>query len=78
MEQLLIPKKGQELFNTIGNCDSVKHFKENLRKQILWKRARRCTFFNTIGNCDSVKHFKENLRKQILWKRARRCTFFIQ
>ena len=32
-------------FYTIGNCDDVKHSKENLRQQILWKRARRSTFF---------------------------------
>ena len=28
-----------------GNCDSVHHFKENSRQQILRKRARRSTFF---------------------------------
>ena len=33
-------------FHTIENCDSVKHSKENLRKQILGKRARRSTFLD--------------------------------
>ncbi len=44
------------VFYTIGNCDSVHHCKENLRQQILWKRARRCTFLynRKLRQCMSV------------------------